>query len=95
VTITAPCGQSDDTYAAGSNRLTGINDAAGKQHNWDAFSSSFDYDANGNLTAMTGNPSISNIAYDHRNLSVHTWLAGNVEQIANYNADGQRIIKEV
>jgi len=49
-------------YTNANNQLTAITDAAGQVHSWDGATGSFTYDDNGNLTAMTGNPSISNIA---------------------------------
>lgn len=86
----------DYSYGNGNNQLTSVSDAAGSTAlSWDAEAGSFDYDENGNLNSMTGNPSITDIVYDHRNLAVHTYLGGDVEQIANYNADGQRILKEI
>ncbi len=83
------------SYTNANNQLTAITDAAGQPTSWDGATGVFSYDLNGNLVSMTGNPSISDIAYDHRNLSIHTYLDGDVEQIANYNAEGQRILKEV
>jgi YD repeat-containing protein len=75
------------TYNYGSNnQLTSVNDAAGQHHDWDAFSSSFDYDANGNMISQTGK--FTNIAYEHRNLPVHFYLDNDTELIANYNAEG-------
>ena len=72
--------------------MTGVNDAAGQHHDWDAFSSEFSYDDNGNMTSQTGK--FTNIAYEHRNLPIHFYLDNEEELIANYNAEGQRILKE-
>ena len=44
---------------------------------------------------MTGNPHITSITYDHRNQATRTVLNSGNEQIAGYNADGQRVLKEV
>ncbi len=44
------------------------------------------------MTSQTGK--FSNIVFDHRNLPIHFYLENNEELIANYNADGQRILKE-
>ncbi|TVR17216.1 MAG: hypothetical protein EA391_05405 [Balneolaceae bacterium] len=81
------------TYNYGANnRLSSVLDAAGQHHNWDAFTSSFIYDDNGNMISQSGK--FTNIAYDHRNLPIHFYLDNDDELIANYNAEGQRIIKE-
>lgn len=85
----------DYGYTNGTNQLNHVTENASSSHSWDPKEGSFGYDANGNLTSMTGNPTLSNVAYDHRNLPVQMTLDGDTEQINNYNADGQRILKEV
>lgn len=83
------------TYSyAGSNRLQSVADAvASTGESWDAEDASFGYDAAGNLTSQSGK--LTGIAYDHRNLPTQFALATNDTLIANYNADGQRIFKEL
>lgn len=85
----------DYNYTNGTNQLSSITDNASSSHSWDPVDGSFSYDGNGNLKSMTGNPELSDITYDHRNLPVHMYLPDSTEQINNYNADGQRILKEV
>jgi RHS repeat-associated protein len=75
-----------------NNQLELVHDSSDVNLGWDAFSSEFGYDDNGNMTSQTGK--FSNIAYDHRNLPIHFYLDNNEELIANYNAEGQRILKE-
>lgn len=80
---------------SGSNRLQSVTDAVGSTSEpWDAETvNSFGYDANGNLTSQSGK--LDDIAYEHRNLPTQFALASGDTVIANYNADGQRILKEL
>jgi len=81
------------SYSGVSNRLQSLTDAVtSTTPSWDAEDASFGYDGNGNLTSQTGK--LTDIAYDHRNLPVHFTMASGTELIADYNADGQRILKE-
>ena len=76
----------------GNNQLEAVHDTSGVNLDWDAFTSSFGYDDNGNMTSQSGK--FTNIVYDHRNLPIHFYMDGGAELIANYNAEGQRILKE-
>ncbi|MEX2345025.1 MAG: Ser-Thr-rich GPI-anchored membrane family protein [Balneolaceae bacterium] len=80
-------------YDYAGNRLTQLEDSSGVAYGWDAASASFGYDANGNLISRTGK--LTDVTYDHRNLPTQFALASNDTLIANYNADGQRILKEL
>ena len=75
-----------------NNQLSAVHDSSGVNLGWDAFTSSFGYDDNGNMISQSGK--FTNIAYDHRNLPIHFYMDSGAEFIANYNAEGQRIIKE-
>mgnify|MGYP006428865649 CR=1 FL=1 len=66
--------------------------AAPTGFDWDAESAGFGYDANGNMSSISGQ--IPNIAYDHRNLPVQWDLPDGSHLIHAYNADGQRMLKE-
>jgi hypothetical protein len=80
-------------YDYGSNnQLEAVYDSSTTHHGWDAFSSEFGYDENGNIISQSGK--FTNIAYEHRNLPIHFYLENDEELIANYNAEGQRILKE-
>lgn len=82
------------SYGSNSNRLQSISDGvSATSESWDAEDASFGYDANGNLTSQSGK--ISNISYDFRNLPVEFSMSGGADVVANYNADGQRILKEL
>lgn len=77
-----------------SNRLNSLADAVAiNTKSWDAEDATYGYDANGNMTSQTGK--ISAMHYNERNLPVHTVMSGGAEIIANYNAGGYRILKEV
>lgn len=81
-----------------TNRLQSVADAvSASAEDWDAEDCAFTYDANGNVISMTenGQPAISNIQYDDRNLPIS--LVNRAGQTVNYryNAAGQRIYKQV
>ncbi len=79
---------------AGANRLLSIADAvSATTEAWDGESASYTYDANGNMTSQSGK--ITSITYDERNLPTHFVLTNGSEIIANYNATGHRILKQV
>ena len=79
---------------SGSNRLQSVTDAVGSTSEpWDAETvNSFGYDANGNLISQSGK--LDDVAYEHRNLPTQFELTSGDTVVANYNADGQRILKE-
>lgn len=82
-------------YAAGSNRLSSISEAAGiSTEPWDAESGSFSYDANGNLKTAPAPYAITAATYDHRNLPLAITAEG-VQSLYRYNHEGQRIAKQV
>ncbi len=85
-------------YIAGTNKLQSVTDAVGvSNEDWDAESSTFAYDGNGNVIEMleNGQLAISAITYDHRNLPVS--LLNRNGEVVNYryNAAGQRIYKKI
>jgi len=85
------------SYTAGSNKLASVTDAAGvTNEDWDAESSTFAYDGNGNVVEMLENgvPAISAITYDHRNLPTSLLNRNNDLVTYRYNASGQRIYAE-
>jgi hypothetical protein len=80
------------TYTSGTNRLASVNK--------NGSNISFGYDGNGNMKSQSGKFTDIAVACpersrrEHRNLPIHFYLENNEELIANYNADGQRILKE-
>ena len=84
------------SYISGTNKLQSVTDAVGMTNeDWDAESSTFNYDGNGNVVKMleNGQPAISSVTYDHRNLPV-SLISRNSEVVTyRYNAVGQRICK--
>ncbi len=85
-------------YIAGTNKLQSVTDAVGvTNEDWDAESSTFAYDGNGNVIEMleNGQPAISSITYDHRNLPVSLITRNGDVVTYRYNASGQRIFKQV
>jgi len=85
-------------YIAGTNKLQSVTDAVGvTSEDWDAESSTFAYDGNGNVVEMLENgvPAISAITYDHRNLPVSLINRNGDVVTYRYNASGQRIYKQV
>ena len=83
------------TYANGTDKISEVVDGAASTPSldWDAESATYQYDANGNLTSRSDK--ISNISYDWRNLPIDFDLTDGHEIVDNYNAGGQRIIKEL
>jgi len=85
----------DYKYENGNNQLSSLDELAGATTaGWDAETGSFAYDNNGNLISMTGNPQITSISYDHRNLPTTIQLDATNIQTAHYDGNGQRILKE-
>jgi len=86
------------SYTAGSNKLASVTDAVNTTpEDWDAEDTQFNYDGNGNVVEMleNGQPAISAITYDHRNLPVSLLNRNGDVVTYRYNAAGQRIYKKV
>ncbi len=65
------------TYISGTNKIQSVTDAiTTTTEDWDAEDTQFSYDANGNVVGVleNGQPAISSIQYDYRNLTVHLCL---------------------
>ena len=79
-------------YAHGTNRLTGVTDAEGPLHDWDAGSGSFRYDNRGRLTHSTAAPYVADtLIYNDQDLPVRIeGLSGGTEVTYRYSAGGQR-----
>jgi lysozyme len=81
------------TYAAGTNRLSALADAAGvSAESWDAEAGSFSYDVNGRL--LSSPDGLSGLTYtpDDR---VETLTRGGVTTRYRFDADGHRITARV
>ncbi len=70
---------------------------AATTEDWDAEDTQFSYDGNGNVVEMleNGQPAISSIQYDHRNLPVSLINRNGDVVTYRYNASGQRIYKKI
>ncbi len=86
-------------YTPGTNRLSSVTDACGETANidWDAESSTFTYDDNGNVSSLqeNGQAAITDIQYDYRNLPTSLMNRSGNTVVYRYNVDGQRIFKKV
>lgn len=81
-------------YVSGTDKISEVVDAAAQTPGlWDAETATYGYDANGNLTSRSDK--ISKISYDWRNLPIDFDLTSGQEIVDNYNAIGQRILKEL
>ncbi len=86
------------SYTPGTNRLQAVADAvATTPEDWDAEDTQFSYDGNGNVVEMleNGQPAISAITYDHRNLPVSLITRNGDVVTYRYNVGSQRIFKQV
>ena len=86
------------SYAAGTNRLVDLTDAAGAQHGWDAGGGTFDYDAAGNMTQAPAPYGLVAASYDERNLPAAVEIASGDTTTAvsyRYGASGERTYKKV
>jgi RHS repeat-associated protein len=83
------------SYYNGSDKISEVVDGAAQTPglDWDAESATYQYDANGNLTSRSDK--LSKISYDWRNLPIDFDLNSGQEIVDNYNAGGQRILKEL
>lgn len=86
------------SYAAGTNRLQSLTDAAGALHGWDAGGGSFDYDLVGNMTQAPAPYGLVAASYDERNLPAAVEIAsGDTTTTVSYrySAGGERTYKKV
>ncbi len=83
------------SYGNDNNQLSAITDTESNSISWDPETGAFTYDGNGNLKSMSGHPHMTELIYNEQNLPVQITLNSGITQINSYNAEGQRILKEI